>query len=136
MEGNEKRIVVVYIGRIEHNNKSIAHKYSVEGVHENLIFKKKISIHHIGARIECTKTPTGVKGPYTAIGYSNSSDIQKWRNRDQAVYDEYCITRESAKKLVCKHDDIISELRRSYKELPAIQRMTFINRLILDITKY
>jgi len=135
MESNEERIVVVYIGRIEHNNKSIAHRYIIEGVHENMIFKKKISIHHIGTRIECTKIPTGVKGPYTAIGHSDSEDMRKWRNRDQAVYDEYCITRESAKKLVSKHDAIISELRRSYKELPAIQRMTFINRLILDITK-
>ena len=132
-------VELTYMGRVQSNAREfgISYKYvnSATGIFS--VFTTKIADCKIGTIISCNETENGVKGPYEIVGiHMNSDDIYKWQNRDIAVYDELQAIKFARNNNYKNHEKAIVSMRNTYKELTANQKLVFINRLIMDITKY
>ncbi len=130
------KINLIYIGRRD-NAKNLAHVYVNTKDQNRMLFKTKLGYGAIGSITEAEEISTGVKGPYKVIAlHENKEEISEWVVKDRVEYDSFQATKESSKKIITGYDNAIAQLRKAYKEQSSPNRQIFLNRLIVEITKW
>lgn len=129
-----KRIIVVFIGRRLTRSKKVAYTYEKEADGEVMAFSKPVRPASIGARIELTELDGQVGGPYDFKGHTSDDRIGLWTAKDASAYAKYKSYKDIKKVQTNSYTESVSTLRSYYKDLHHNQRMQFIANLVYKIT--
>lgn len=131
-----KEIRLIYKGRCNLANGKIGHEYIQENTKNEFVFGNKLVKCGVGWTIKCTRTETGVKGPYTPMYRIKDTDlIDTWFNNDKAISDYERLKRDVNKDIKTKYDRVIAMIKEMKLDLPPQQRRIFLLRIVNDIFK-
>jgi hypothetical protein len=124
-------IELIYIGNRIINPNKRGFKYLVNGDDvgaEELLFKQQLYPGMtLGSIVSIEKTPTGVKGNATAIGYVDTthplfSHMVFWSAQDRAAKDQIANSRMVKAEHTGTIDSIIKELKESIHYMPTTKK--------------